>query len=320
MSFNIACIGELLIDCTPAGASERGNSLFEANPGGGVANFAVAAAYAGSNVSFIGKVGDDPFGHVLSQALSSRGVDTTGLVLSKEYQTTLAFVSLKPDGDREFSFYRRNGADAMLTTEDINKTVIRKADLLHVSSLTMTNEAAKVATHAAVDFARSAGVIVTYDPNWRPLLWDSPQMCKENMYSMIPKASIVKISNDELEYIMGSPIEAVSARHMLKLGPKLIIVTRGAAGCGYYWMKGSGNIPAQKVEAVDTTGAGDCFFGNFVSKFLDSGLDINNITNDDLPAVERCLRYATAAAALCVQCKGAMPAMPKPEQVFATLG
>ncbi|MDD3920883.1 MAG: carbohydrate kinase [Eubacteriales bacterium] len=318
MAYDVISLGELLVDFTPAGASDRGNSLYECNPGGGVANFAVAAAKAGCSSAFIGKVGNDAFGHVLAEAIASYGVDTAGLRFSDEYQTTLAFVHLnEATGERGFTFYRRQGADAMISDADIDRKLFVGAKAFHVSSLTMTTHTGYLATHNAVLDAKKQGIAVTYDPNLRPRLWETPSRCRETLHSLIPETDILKLSEEEMAFLFGSMPEEKVASHVLSLGPSLLVLTEGSKGCRYFCNDFTGQVCAFPAAAVDTTGAGDCFFGNLIAMMIQS--DIPLVGPYQKSRLEECLRYASAAAALSVQTKGAMPSMPSPRAVTALM-
>lgn len=310
--YDIVSLGELLIDFTPAGKSEMGNSLYECNPGGGVANFAVAAARLGSKVCFIGQVGQDQFGQYLKESLASYGVDISGLIMTDAYMTTLAFVHLFDDGDRDFTFYRKNGADAFISKDAVRYELIDNAKAMHFSALSMVNDICKEATLAAVEYARSKGVMVTYDPNWRPSLWEDADSCKVGMQLGLDYADVVKVSEEEARLLTDLRDEVAGAKAILARGARLVVLTLGDKGCYYVCQKGEGPIEPFRVKAVDATGAGDACFGATVSRLVSQGIDLGDI---DIDKLESILRFANAAAALSVTRRGGMPAMPTPEQV-----
>jgi fructokinase len=314
--YDIIAIGELLMDFTPAGKSAQNNLLYECNPGGGVANLAAAAAKFGAKALFIAKVGNDSFGHLLKDAVEKSGVDASRIIYSDEYQTTLAFVHLFEDGDRDFTFYRRTGADAMLKIEDVDLGLIEKGKLLHFSSLNMTNKTSADVIRSVAKKARVSGRIVSYDPNWRPLLWDSEGECKARMAEGLLYADIVKAGEEELLYMTDEPDNESAAKKALSLGARLVIVSRGARGSEYYFKGGSGSIEAVPVKAVDATGAGDCYFGTALTLMLKEGLDLDRI---DETVLRRCLNTASAAAAFCCTRKGGMPSMPTFEEAMALM-
>ncbi len=253
-------LGELLVDFTPHGKSGQGNDLFEANPGGGAANMAVAMAAYGANCAFMGKVGSDFFGTMLKGYLTDKGVDTSSLVQTDEYMTTLAFVHLAEDGERDFTFYRKNGADAMLKKADIDFDKIAKAKGLHFSSLTLVNDEAKEATFAAASFARLQHKWVSYDVNWRPNLWEDAALCKKNMTQGLSYADIIKVGEEELVYLTDETNSEKGAKKLLSFGAKLVLVSKGPAGSEYYYDGHQGQIPPFRVNAVDGTGAGRLAF------------------------------------------------------------
>lgn len=311
---DIVALGELLIDFTPAGKSAANNELFECNPGGSVANFAVSATKLGAKTSFIGQVGQDQFGRFLQQTLRDYDVDIRGLILTPDYMTTLAFVHLFPDGDRDFSFYRKNGADAFLHAKDVDLSLIDEAKALHFSSLSLVNETCTEATWTAVQHAREKGAIVTYDPNWRPSLWDNEDACKAGMQSGLPRADVVKVSEEELVYLTGLEDNIEAGKVVLAMGPRLVIETCGGEGSRYHCAKGSEAVPGFKVKAVDATGAGDACFGAIVSGLLREEIDLDDIDTERLKEI---MRFANAAAAMSVTGRGGMPSLQTRDKVEA---
>lgn len=313
---DLVCLGELLIDFTPAGRSEQGNELFECNPGGGPANFVVAGARLGAKTGFIGQVGNDHFGRYLKQTLEGYQIDTTGLILSDEYMSTLAFVHLFEDGDRDFTFYRKNGADAFLRKEDVAYSVLDRTKAFHFSSLTLVNEICTESTFAAAQYAKEKGVMISYDPNWRPSLWDNDDHCRSSMAAGLPYADVVKVSEEELLYLTNMDDPQAAADAILKQGPKLVIETCGDKGMRYYHANGHGASPGFAVKAIDATGAGDASFGSVMYGILQRNVDLNHI---DHAVLEEILRFANATAAISVTRRGAMPSLPLPQEVDAFL-
>lgn len=314
MMIDIVGIGELLIDFTPAGKSQQNNSLYECNPGGGVPNLLAAASKLGAKCAFIGKVGNDLFGKFLRDELKKMGVDTTGLILSDEYMTTLAFVHLFENGDRDFTFYRKMGADTMITAEEIPFSVINASHALHFSSLTFTTKTATEATLAAVRYAKGKGKLVTYDPNWRPMLWESEEKSKAGMLIGLDYADVVKVSEAELLFLTGAVEEQKGADLLLGKGAKIVLVTKGDKGSAYYCNKGSGNVMPFTVKAIDATGAGDACFGAVIFGILKSEFDVHDI---DLSLLHSIVEFANATAALSVTRRGGMPGMPSHKEVEA---
>ena len=216
--FDVVALGELLIDFTPAGTSEAGNVLFERNPGGAPANVLAAVTKLGGTGALIGKVGSDQFGFFLRDVLEKHGIDGRGLRFSHDVNTTLAFVQLNEHGDRSFSFYRKPGADTTLAPEDLDFGLIDSAKIFHFGSLSMTDEPARSATRTALEYARKKGKIITYDPNWRPVLWTSDEQAKENMLFGLQYADVLKISEEELMFLTGSGDIDAGSRRFLERG------------------------------------------------------------------------------------------------------
>lgn len=313
---DLVALGEILIDFTQSGTRPGGNALFECNPGGAPANVAVCAAKLGLKSAFIGCVGGDMFGSFLRETLSSHNVSASSLVTSAERNTTLAFVSNDASGDRSFSFYRNFGADTDLRAEDVDMSLVSSSRVFHFGSLSLTCEPSRSATIAALTAAKHAGVTVSFDPNLRPALWKSPDDAREQIESVMDRADIVKISEEELLFLTGE--KDVSKGAFLLAGRfevPLLLVTLGAEGAYYRTDLFEGRVPAFSAgNVIDTTGAGDCFLGAFLSAFLSSGSDLRSAD-----AVGRCARFASAAAAICVTRRGAIDGMPSRDEVDALL-
>ena len=317
--FDVASIGEALIDFTPMGAAGNGTPLYAANAGGGPANLAVAVARLGGSVAFLGQVGDDLFGRRLERILQQEGIDTDGLLMSGDFHTSLAFVQLDENGDRDFCFFRNPGADEMLDPSAVRYDLIGKSRCLHFSSVVFTGETARSATLAAAAYARSHGVLVSYDPNWRPMLWKDPQEGLEALRLGVPLADILKVTPEELILLTGISDEAVAARTLLKAGVRIILLTRGVDGSTVYTTAGQVSAPVVPVQVLDTTGAGDACLGSFLFKLLQSmeRVGMTAATLDDLPLGElgAMALYANAAASLKVSRYGGIPAMPTREEL-----
>jgi len=313
--FDITVFGEILIDFTPAGTSSQGNICFERNPGGAPANVAVCVARLGGKSAFIGKVGEDMFGQFLSKVLEDNKVDVSGLRFSKEKNTTLAFVQLDEKGDRSFSFYRDPGADTTLEPSEINYELIKNSKVFHFGSLSLTDEPARSATHAALKYAKENGCTISYDPNLRPPLWGSMEQAKEQILSVMGYCDILKISEEEMEFLTGEKVLDKGTGVLYdKFGMSLILVTRGEEGSYYRFGGLTGNKPTfNELKPVDTTGAGDSFLGGFIYSMLSKGL--NHPGKLDVGQLEDILVFSNAAASLCVTRKGAIPAMPDLESV-----
>ncbi|MBZ5202575.1 carbohydrate kinase [Planomicrobium chinense] len=305
---DVVALGELLIDFTPAGKSANGNALFESNPGGAPANVLATLAKFNASTAFIGKVGNDQFGSFLGETLQKSGIDTQGLIYSKDVNTTLAFVHLKEDGDRSFQFYRSPGADIMLQEQEVDVALVQQAKVFHFGSLSMTHEPAKTATLKALQAAKENDVLISYDPNLRPALWKSLSQAKETILAGMQYADILKLSDEELEFTTGiRDLEEGSRFLFEKFGLKIVLVTLGTQGCFYRFGEDTGHIAGFKVEAIDTTGAGDLFLGAFLHQFLQKDALWEAIQAEELQAM---ILFANAVAALGTTKKGAIPSIP----------
>lgn len=310
-SFDIAALGELLIDFTPVTIKTDMNPCFEQNPGGAPANVAVAGAKSGCRTAFIGAVGTDPFGNFLKHKLDTNGVNTNFLV-HKPSGTTLAFVHLDNSGNRSFSFYRNPGADTLLEPGDLQDFPFEKCRIFHTGSLSLTNEPAHSATFSALKKAVSAGTVISCDPNWRESLWKSQREGLSQIRSLLEFAELVKISEEEALLLTGIPEPESAARNLLnqysgKRGRlKLVVVTCGASGCLWVRKSDNGTVAGFPVKAVDTTGAGDAFWGAFLAEFCKRGKSTGDLSPEELSGI---CRYANAAGALCSTRRGAISAL-----------
>lgn len=305
--FDVAALGELLIDFTPAGVSPAGNVLFERNPGGAPANVLAAIARLGGTSAFLGKVGDDQFGHFLKDVLEKNSINAQGCRFSDSVNTTLAFVHLDEKGDRSFSFYRKPGADTTLAPEEVDLAVIDQCRIFHFGSLSMTDEPARSATLKAVEYARSKGKLISYDPNWRPPLWESDNAAKAGMTAGLQYADILKISEVELEFLTGESDLDKGSQLLYDKGIRLVLITLGPKGCYYRCAAGTGRLDTYDTHVVDTTGAGDAFLGALLyhASRLETALEATPATE-----IQRMIDFANAVGALCASKKGAIPAMP----------
>ena len=313
---DVTALGELLIDFTQNGKSEQGNSLFEANPGGAPCNVLAMLSKLGHKTAFIGKVGNDFFGKELKNVLEEVGIDTEYLYMDNEVHTTLALVHTFADGDRDFSFYRNPGADMMLTEEEIPEDLIRDSKIFHFGTLSMTHEGVRVATKKALDIAKKAGAIISFDPNLRPPLWSSLENAKEQVLYGLGYCDILKISDNEIQWLTGEEDYTAGVNWILeKYQIPLILVSMGKEGSRAYY-KGSmvEAAPFLQKETKETTGAGDTFGGCVLHYILEHGLE--NLTEGNLAEM---LRFANAAAALITTRKGALRVMPSVEEINAIL-
>lgn len=310
--YDVTALGEVLIDFTPSGTFEAGQRLFEQNPGGAPANALAALNKCGMKTAFIGKVGNDMHGLFLRETLENAGIDVSGLIVDDKVFTTLAFVALNDKGERNFSFARKPGADTMLTEEEVNTDIIKSSKVFHVGSLSLTNEPSRSATFYAVKKAREFGTIVSYDPNYRAPLWESKEKAVEGMKSILPFVDIMKISDEETELITGEPSQEKAAAMIVEGGIPLVVVTLGGEGAYVCTKEGGRKVPGFKSNVVDTTGAGDSFWGGFLYKLVQSGKKPAEVT---LEEAAEYARFANAVASLCVEKRGGIPAIPELEEV-----
>jgi fructokinase len=311
--FDVIACGELLIDfvSTQSGVTLGEAPAFQKAPGGAPANVAVGVARLGYRAGFLGQVGDDDFGHFLADTIAEAGVDVGGLRFSSEARTALAFVSLRSDGERSFMFYRHPSADMLWRPEDVDREYLAGARIFHHGSISLINEPSRSATLAAIEYARATGALISYDPNLRLALWPSVEAARAGMLAAWPMADLIKVSEEELEFLTGEADIARAARSLWSERLKLLVVTRGRAGCMYFTPDSSGTAPAFTVIPVDTTGAGDGFVAGLLAGLLDGGLSW------DAANLERALRLGNAVGALATTQKGAIPALPTRPRVEA---
>lgn len=309
--YDVTALGEMLIDFTMNGQSEQGNNMFEACPGGAPCNVLAMLNKLGRKTAFIGKVGEDQFGRLLKDTIEELGIETKGLILDQDIHTTLAFVHTFPDGDRKFSFYRKPGADMMLSEEEVDYDMIRQSRIFHFGTLSMTDEPVRTATKKALDVAKEAGCLITFDPNLRPPLWDSLEEAKKQMEYGFRYCDVLKISDNEIQFISGME-DYDDGIHYLqeKYQIPLIFLTMGKEGSRAYYKDMRVERDGFQVKAIETTGAGDTFCGCAIHGVLTHGLE--GMTEEVLGDI---LTYANAGAALITMKKGAIRSMPDPEKV-----
>jgi fructokinase len=310
---SLCSIGELLIDFTPAGDSAAGNALFERNPGGGPANMAVGAAKLGMKAEFVGMVGDDAFGRFLRETLERAGVGTKGLRVSERVRTTLAFVHLFENGDRDFSFYRDPGADMSLARRDVDRSIVDGCDAFHFSSVSLTCEPSRGAVKWAARRARRRGKLVSFDPNLRPPLWKGDLAeAKRQIVSMIRCADILKISGEEAEFLHPGMRVEDAARALVDAGVPSVFVTLGPGGCHWANAKGAGTERTYDKKVVDTTGCGDAFTAAVVYRIAESGKHPGSLDPAEMADIAD---FANAAGACAATRRGGIPAMPVQEEI-----
>ena len=316
-SFDVAALGELLIDFTQNGRSEQGNLLFEANPGGAPANVLAMLRKLGKRCAFLGKVGRDGFGDLLARTVEEAGVDLRGLRRDEQIHTTLAVVQTLPGGDRDFSFYRRPGADILLKPEELDRELLADCRIFHFGSLSLTDEPCRSATIEALQLAKAAGALISFDPNLRPPLWDDLEDARTWIAWGLERCDILKIADNELLFMTGEEDFDRGAAILQKRFPniRLLNVTAGAEGSHSYYGDLRVFVPACKRGGViETTSAGDTFCACVLNYALEHGLE-----GLDEAALEEMLRFANTAAYLVTTKKGAIRSMPEKEQVEALL-
>ena len=311
--YDVTALGELLIDFTENGTSSQGNPLMEANPGGAPCNVLAMLERLGKKTAFIGKVGKDMFGEQLKAAVEEVGIDTRNLIMDETVHTTLAFVHTYPDGDRDFSFYRDPGADMMLTKDEVQKDLIENSRIFHFGTLSSTHEGVREASRHAIDLAKEAGCIVTFDPNLRPPLWKSLEDARKEIEYGMTKCDVLKISDNEVEFLFGtSDYDKGAALIREKYHIPLVLITMGKEGSrAYYKDLRVEAAPFLQDNTIETTGAGDTFCASSLNYVLEHGLE--DLTEDNLMEL---LTFANAAASLITTRKGALRVMPSRQEVL----
>ena len=311
--FDVVALGELLVDFTQNGVSGQGNLLFEANPGGAPANVLAMLRKLGKRCAFIGKVGKDSFGDMLARTVEEAGIDIRGLRRDADIPTTLAVVHTFPNGDRDFSFYRKPGADILLRADELDEALLKDCRIFHFGTLSLTDEPCKSATVKAYELAKAAGALISFDPNLRPPLWKSEADAKAAIEWGLQRCDILKISDNEIEFMTGETDFDKGAAILKERFPqiRLLNVTAGGDGSFSYYGGKRVFVPACKLGGViETTGAGDTFCASVLNFVLENGLD--ELTEKDMTAM---LRFANTAAYIVTTKKGAIRSMPEREQV-----
>ena len=311
--FDVTALGELLIDFTENGTSSQGNPLLEANPGGAVCNVLAMLGRLGKKTAFIGKLGQDMFGTQLKNAVEEVGIDTRALFMDEEVHTTLAFVHTYPDGDRDFSFYRNPGADMMLTKDEVPADLIQNSRLFHFGTLSSTHEGVREATRHAIEIAKNAGCLITFDPNLRPPLWNSLEDARREIEYGMTKCDVLKISDNEVEFLFGTTdYDKGAALIREKYNIPLVLITMGKKGSrAYYKDMRVEAAPFLQENTIETTGAGDTFCASILNYVLEHGLE--SLTEENLLEM---LTFANAAASLITTRKGALRVMPSRQEVI----
>ena len=315
--YDVCALGELLIDFTENGLSEQGNPLWEANPGGAPCNVLAMLNKLGRKTAFIGKIGRDVYGDQLRKTVEDAGIDVTGLLTDGEVHTTLAIVHKLENGDRDFSFYRNPGADMMLTADELPVSIIEDCRIFHFGTLSMTHDGVRAATERAIATAKAAGALISFDPNLRPPLWPSLELAKKCIAWGLSQCDILKIADNELEFMTGETDFDKGAAILKELYPniKILNVTAGPDGSYCYYGDTRVFVPAFKLGGtIETTGAGDTFCASVLNDVLDNGVE--GRTEESLTQM---LRFANAAAYLVTTKRGAIRSMPERGAVLELL-
>lgn len=314
--FDVIALGELLIDFTENGISDQGNPLLEANPGGAPCNVLAMLNKLGKKTAFIGKVGNDQFGHRLKKIVEESGTDVTNLLMDDEIPTTLAFVYTFPDGDRDFSFYRKPGADMMLKRSEISEELIKESKIFHFGTLSSTHEEVREATRYALSVAKENGLLISFDPNLRVPLWNNLDEARTEIEYGLAHCDILKISDNEVEFLTGTTDYHKGIEQLREKYPiPFICLTLGREGSrAYYKDLVVEAEPFLQENTIETTGAGDTFTACMLNFILDYGLD-----QLDEEKIKTLLTFANAGASLITTRKGALKVMPEKEDILALI-
>ena len=313
--YDIIAIGECLVDFV---SGEKAGKLFmEGNPGGAPANVAAMASRLGFSTAMVAKLGKDSFGDFLYRQVKAAGVNTSHMVFTSEYPTTLAIVSLDETGNRSFSFYRGQTADIMLEEKDIPFEAIENSRILHFGSVSLTHQPSRQATLKAVRHAKAYNVLVSYDPNLRPLLWSNLDEARNIILEGLEFSDLVKLSEEELLFLTNTVSLEEGIEQLFNIySMSLLAVTCGAKGCLCRTEAGLFSLKTFNVSCVDTTGAGDAFWGACLACYLDSPKSVQEYSADEVVSL---MNFANAAGALATTQKGAIPAMPTRDAIEACI-
>lgn len=314
---DVVAIGELLIDFASASTDAEGYPTLVAQPGGAPGNYLAALQAYGCQAAMIGKVGDDAFGRLLMRTLAERGIDTRGVIADPACFTTLAFVTLDETGNRSFSFARKPGADTRLTADELPLPLIDEARVLHFGTLSLTDEPARAATRETVARAKARGKLISFDPNLRRPLWPSDGAAREQIEWGLRRADVVKISDEEIEFLWGLSPEAGARRLLAQCGVSLVYATLGPKGCHVANRNGSASVAALSgIHVVDTTGAGDIFGGSAMSRLLKLSKAPADLSVDEMAGIAR---FACCAASLSTQKRGGIASVASEADVLARM-
>ena len=304
-------LGEVVSDIYRGEAISEVELGFVARPGGAPANVAVAASRLGAEAAFVGSVGEDLFGDFILRALESEGVETGGVSRQRPpTRTSLAFVEISEDGDREFTFYRSSpAADELLSPESVTEGLVFGASFVNFGSIPLIREPARSATRRFAELAREQGVPVAFDVNFREHLWEGREAAREAVGPLLDLSTLVKLGDDELDPLLGTASVEEAAGMLLDRGVSLVLISKGPDGAFYATRDFSGDVPTFDVgEVVDATGAGDAFLAATLVHLSDGPLD------DEERVREATLR-GCAAGALACSGFGAMSALPTKDEL-----
>ena len=313
-NLDVVSIGEILMDMFPAEVGRRlaDVSAFYPKPGGACANVAVAVARLGKQSAFVGKVGQDAFGHSLIKTLKENGVETRGMRIDEEVRTTMAFIAMPDENSAEFIFYRNPGADLCLSEQDLDLDLITSAKVIHCGSLLLVGDPARSAQYKAIEAAKAKGALISFDVNHRPKLWATEQAGIDQIVRLLDKVDILKVNENELALLTGSDDPEIGGRELVRQGVRLLAITLGTKGSYYFTEKCHGFIPPYVVKTVDAIGCGDAFISGLLTSILEkTGRDLN-LSEEDL--VES-FTFANAVGAVTALTRGVIPALPTMQQV-----
>lgn len=313
---DVVALGELLIDFATLETDGSGYPAMKANPGGAPGNFLAALSAYGVTTAFLGKVGDDTFGHKLISTMAQAGIETSGICVDPAVFTTLAFVTFDHQGERSFSFARKPGADTQLHMEEVNCALMDEAKVFHFGTLSLTQEPVRSTTQQCVAYAKQCGKQISFDPNLRLPLWHSAEAARESILWGLHQADVVKISDEEVSFLWGCTPEEGADQLLRDFGVDLAMVTMGSRGCILKNNRAEVLLPCPRVHPVDTTGAGDIFGGSALARILELGKAPEVLTEEDLCYIGR---YAVTAASLSTEKVGGIPSIPQKETVLQYL-
>ena len=315
---DVVCFGELLVDMVgDADASLRDAPRFLKAPGGAPANVAVGLSRLGIESRFVGQVGQDPFGDFLIETVAREGVDTAYLLQSEIARTTLAFVATRSDGRKDICFYRNPGADVMLNAAEISPMMFEGARLFHCGSVSLSQSPCREAQYHAAEMARERGLLISFDPNWRPGVWHDHELAGDLITLMMSLSDVVKVADEEWEFVTGTTDFSEGAQKIRRFGPKLVVITRGENGAYFNAQAPDGTTVEGEVagfptRAVDTLGAGDSFVAGLLHQLLQYPV-LDDALNER--ALQEAIRFANACGAIATQKTGAIPSLPTNDEV-----